>query len=227
VTTSLVLVVLGIALVDSINPSALAMTSYLLVRPDPWRIVAAYIAGIFVLYLGAGLVVVFVFGRTIDRIIDQLSSPTISYVIEAVVGIVALVFALRRPRAERRAGPSAPAGLTPRRAFVLGLTITAIEATTALPYLGALGAISRAGVPPPATVVLLVAYNLVFIAPPTVLTLIVRHSGSGLVERLSTRRGRGPGIGRTVLRVACGVLGVVLLLDAGAFFVAGEALLPG
>lgn len=226
-TTSLVLAVLGIALVDSVNPSALAMTSYLVVRPDPWRVIRAYICGIFTLYFAAGLIVVLLFGRAIDRIVDRLTSPVIPYAIEVVVGLAALVYAVRSPTAGNRTKPTAPATLTPRRAFGLGLTITAIEGTTALPYLGALGAISRAQVPPAGAVVLLLAYNLIFIAPPTALALVVWRTDTKLLELLTSRRDRGTGIGRTVLRVACGILGVVLLVDAGMYFFAGETFLPG
>jgi cytochrome c biogenesis protein CcdA len=223
-TTTLVLAVLGIAVVDSINPSALAMTGYLIARPDPWRNVRAYIAGIFTLYFATGIIVVFVFERAIDRIIDLLSSPAVPYGIEALLGVAALVFAIRSPRTTPREAPKAPAALTPTRAFGLGLTITAIEATTALPYLGALAAIARADPSPLATVSLLLAYNVIFVAPPVILGITARYGGSGMLERLSTRRESGPGLGRTVLRVVCGLVGMVLLLDAGMYFLTDETL---
>ena len=106
------------------------------------------------------------------------------------------------------------------------MTITAIEATTALPYLGALAAIARADPSRLATVSLLLAYNLIFVAPPIILGLTARYGGSGILERLSTRREGGPGGGRTVLRVLCGLVGIVLLLDAGMYFLTDETLLP-
>jgi cytochrome c biogenesis protein CcdA len=226
VSLTLVLAVLGIAVVDSVNPSALAMTSYLIARPDTWSNVRAYIAGIFTLYFAIGLVVVFAFGRAVDTIVDTLSSPAVPYGIEALIGVVALIFAARRPRTSPSSGPRAPAALTPSKAFGLGLTITAIESTTAIPYLGALAAISRADPPPAATFALLLAYNLVFIAPPVLLALTARYASGRLLERLSKRRTSPPGPGRSILRVACGLVGIVLLVDAGLFFLTDAPLFP-
>jgi len=226
-TASLVVVVLGIALVDSINPSAIAMTSYLVARPDPWSVARAYIAGIFALYLTAGLIVVFLFDQAIDRIVEQLSSPAIPNAIEALIGIAALAYALGPQRSEKRNRPTAPANLTPIRAFGLGLTITAVEGTTALPYLGALGAIARSNIHPAAVVVLLLAYNTIFIAPPLALTQIARRGGSDLLKRMTIRSDWQTGTGRLVLRVLCGLIGLILLLDAGLYFFADTNFLPG
>jgi cytochrome c biogenesis protein CcdA len=225
-SASLIIAVLGIAVVDSINPSALAMTSYLIARPDPWRDVRAYIAGIFTFYYAVGLVVVFAFGRAIDTIVDKLSSPAVPYGIEALIGVAALIYALRTPKAGAANGPSAPATLTPWRAFGLGLTITVVESTTAIPYLGALAAISRANAAPVATIALLFAYNVVFIAPPTILALTARYASGNVLDRLRNRRPKPPGIGRLILRVGCGLIGIVLLLDAGLYFLTDDPLFP-
>lgn len=224
-TFALVVSVLGIAVVDSVNPSALAMTSYLLTRPNPWRAVAAYIAGIFTLYLAAGLVVVFAFGSAVDTLIDRLSSPGVPYVVEALLGAAALWFALRRPKAATSQTPRVPTTLSAPRAFLLGVTITAVEATTAIPYLGALAIVARADANPAATVALLVAYNLIFVAPAIVLALTARHTKAGFLDKIRDRLKPSPRAAAT-LRILCGIVGTLLLLDSATYFATGDPLFP-
>lgn len=118
------------------------------------------------------------------------------------------------------------AQLTQARAFGLGLTVTAIESTTAIPYLGAVAAISRADPPVAAIFALLLAYKLVFVAPPILLALTAPYTSGNLLDRLSTRRPSRPGLGRTVLRVVCGLIGIVLLVDAGRYFFTDDTLFP-
>ena len=51
-------VLLGLAVLDSINPSALLVTLYLLRQPSPARTVPAYVAGVFGAYPTIGVLLV-------------------------------------------------------------------------------------------------------------------------------------------------------------------------
>jgi cytochrome c biogenesis protein CcdA len=221
-TIGLVAVILGIAVVDSVNPSALAMTGYLLTLESPWSRIRAYVAGIFALYLALGLLVVFALGDGIARLIETLSDPGVGYGVQAAVGLAAVVFAVRSPRAAR-AGSTPPVA-TDGRAFALGLTITAVEATTALPYLGALALLARSDASAAAASALLVAYCLIFVAPPSVLAAIAYRRREDVSRWRASRASAAPGRGRAVLRVLCGVVGVVLLVDSGLYFATGDGL---
>lgn len=53
---------LGLAVLDSINPSALLVTLHLLGRPAPARTVPAYMAGVVVSYLIIGVLLVLGYG---------------------------------------------------------------------------------------------------------------------------------------------------------------------
>ena len=221
-TAGLVAAVLGIAIVDSVNPSALAMTSYLVTLEDPWSRVRAYIAAIFLLYLALGVSIVFVLGDGIGGLIDALANPGVGYAVQAAVGVAAVAFALRSPRsAPARATPSVA---TDRRAFALGLSITAVEATTALPYLGALALIVHSDASALGATALLVAYNAIFVAPPTALAVIAYRRRDDVSRWLASRSPRPPGRGRTILRVLCAVVGLALIVDSAVYFGTGEGL---
>src|SRR5690606_12173502 len=69
---SVLLPFFGLALVDSINPSALLVTLYLLRRPMPVRTVAAYMSGVFASYLTIGILLVLGLDALLDRFGDAL-----------------------------------------------------------------------------------------------------------------------------------------------------------
>jgi cytochrome c biogenesis protein CcdA len=222
---ALIATVLGVAVVDAVNPSALAMTSYLVSRPDPWPQVRAYIAGIFVTYLTVGLTIAFALSSIVEVIVDALADRGIGYGLQAVIGVVVIVAAARawcRRSSKQRARPVV---VSPWAAFGLGMAITAVEATTALPYLGALVAITRADPAGIEVVALLVAYNLIFIAPPVAVAVAVRYARHGIVEqvvapvRRAVRRGAAL---RLIAQVGALLIGAVLVVDAAVYFVAGQ-----
>ncbi|HEV3011918.1 MAG TPA: GAP family protein, partial [Actinomycetota bacterium] len=106
--------------------------------------------------------------------------------------------------------------------FALGAAVTLLELPTALPYLGAVGAITRADLAVGDWLPLLVTYNLIFVLPP--LALLAAHVALGdragaLLERLRTRLG---GATREGLLWLLGLVGFFLLADAlGHFRVIG------
>ena len=213
VSIELIATVFAIAVIDSINLSSLAMTGYFLTLVDPWSQIRAYIAGIFMMYLSAGLLLVFAF----DESIDGLPMREIARGVEALIGVAAVAFAIRRPRTARRVPDPVERTMSSTRAFGLGLTATAVDLTTALPYLGAIAVIGRAGTSHVGTVVLLVAYNVIFVFPSAALAFSVRYRGAGPKQRLeravqATRR-RASGR-RGTARLGCLVAGLALIAHA-------------
>jgi cytochrome c biogenesis protein CcdA len=60
-------------------------------------------------------------------------------------------------------------------ALTFGVTLTVAELATAIPYIGGLGSIARADVSLVSEVGLLVAFNLIYHAPPVALVLAWRR----------------------------------------------------
>jgi hypothetical protein len=155
--------IVGLAALDSVNPSALLATVALLLRGRPARpLVAVYVAAVLVTYFAIGL------------------------------------------------------------ALTLGVAVTALELPTALPYLGAVGAITRADLAVTDWLPLLVTYNLIFVLPPLLLLaghVVLGERAGGLLERLRDRMG---GTGTEALLWVLGLVGFFLLADAlGRFQVIG------
>ena len=215
--------IVGLAVVDSINPSALLATIVLLLRGKPARpLVAVYVAAILVTYFAVGLALTLGLGLTPQALVESDAA----YLAQGVLGAAMLAYAVLAPGRGRERGPAAgprlPAVHRPAAVFALGMAVTVVELPTALPYLGAVGAITRADLAVGDWLPLLVTYNLIFVLPP--LALLAAHVALGdragaVLERLRSRLG---GATREGLLWLLGLVGFLLLADAlGHFRVIG------
>ena len=211
--------IVGLAVVDSINPSALLATIVLLLRGKPARpLVAVYVAAILVTYFAIGLALTLGLGLTPRALVESDAA----YLAQGVLGAALLAYAVLAPGRGRERGPAARPTLPPVRppaaVFALGVAVTILELPTALPYLGAVGAIARADLAVGDWLPLLLTYNLIFVLPP--LALLAAHVALGdragaLLERLRTRLG---GATREGLLWLLGLVGFLLLADALGHF---------
>jgi cytochrome c biogenesis protein CcdA len=211
--------IVGLAVVDSINPSALLATIALLLRGRPARpLVALYVAAVLVTYLAVGLALTLGLGLTPSAVLES----DLAYLAQGVLGAAMLAYAVAAPGRRRGRGPVEPRRLPaagrPAAVFALGVAVTVLELPTALPYLGAVGAITRAELAVAEWLPLLLLYNLIFVVPP--LALLAGHLALGdradrLLERL---RDRLAGTAREGLLWLLGLVGFLLLADALAHF---------
>lgn len=207
--------IVGLAVVDSINPSALLATIVLLLRGRAARpLVAVYVAAVLVTYFAIGLVLTLGLGLTPQAVIESDAA----YLAQGILGAAMLAYAVLTPGRARRPDPATspklPAVRRPAAVFALGVAVTLLELPTALPYLGAVGAITRADLAVGDWLPLLVTYNLIFVLPP--LALLATHVALGdrattLLGRLRTRLG---GAAREGLLWLLGLVGFFLLTDA-------------
>lgn len=216
----------GIAAVDSLNPSALVVTTLLLAGPNPYRRALAYVAGISLTYFCVGVAVLIGAGDVLIDAVEALRRPAIGFGIEAVLGALLVTYGLRSTRAGRGGrGASSPTlrGSSVPAAFVTGMTVTAVESTTALPYIGALTALARANASLAATLFALALYNVVFVVPPLALVGL-QVARPGTTEAFVARARRTiTALDNRVTRAAIAAIGVLMLADAAYFFITGES----
>jgi cytochrome c biogenesis protein CcdA len=208
--------IVGLAVVDSINPSALLATIALLLRGRAARpLVAIYVAAVLLTYLTVGLALTLGLGLTPETLVESDAA----YLAQGVLGAGMLAYAVLAPgRGRPVEEPRLPAVTRPAAVFALGMAVTVLELPTALPYLGAVGAITRADLAVGDWLPLLVLYNLIFVLPP--LLLLAGHVVGGeradaLLGRLRRRLG---GAAREGLLWLLGLVGFLLLADALGHF---------
>jgi hypothetical protein len=167
--------VLFLAVIDSINPSAIVVTLYLLSMAGSRALVqvAVYVGAIFVTYLLLGVMMMMGIESLLPSLGGVLRGQT-GFIVQSLVGLVLLVYSLTAS-ATRQSSPvvALPSARTHAALVMLGVGVTAMELPTAIPYFAAIALISEAGLPIRAWAPLLGIYNVIFVLPP--IALLVGH----------------------------------------------------
>lgn len=215
---ALALSLLGIALLDSLNPSALALTLVLLAAPRPTPKVLTYLAGVFATYFACGAILMLGLGAAFARLGAVAEHPAV-YAAQGAVGAALLLYASLAPTPKAGAdAPRQPRSFGTGALFLLGVTVTAVEFSTALPYLGAIGLLTNANLPPVVWLPLLAGYNLIFILPPLLLLIAHRRWGARLEGHLARLRARLDSGMRQATPWVLGIIGFFLLADCVRYF---------
>jgi cytochrome c biogenesis protein CcdA len=212
--------VFGLALLDSINPSALLVAILLLPQPRAAAKIAIYMSAVFCCYFIIGVLLMLGFGAALDAIGNNLSSP-VAYGAQGMIGGSMLLYSLlvdTKQTAEK--APRLPTTQHPGTLFLLGVSVSAVEFATALPYLAAIGLLSNAGLPSGQWLPILLVYNLILVAPPLLLAAAAQLARGWLEPRLERWQARLQREARETLLWIVGIIGFFLLADAVRFFVA-------
>jgi len=224
---------LGIALIDSLNPTALVIQGLILSRPKPLAMSSAFIIGVFSTYLAFGIMLIsggrFLFS---SEFWDKYSTPPV-FATETIIGVVILLFGIRalinrdriqesdhdRARAKVERGSMAAC-------FLLAVVTVSAEIPTALPYFAALDIILKKNVEPLTSLFLLVLYNLVFILPQFLLVggyIIARPWITGFMEK---NEGRFANTVKIAGQWLIFLVGLLLIVDSTLYFITGTPLIP-
>ena len=160
--------VLFLAVLDSINPSAIVVTLYLLSTAGSRALVhvVVYIGAIFITYLLLGVMMVLGIESLLPSLGGALSGRT-GLIVQSLVGLVLLVYSLTAStNRQSSAAVARPSASTYAALVMLGVSVTAMELPTAIPYFAAIALISEAELPIRAWAPLLGVYNVIFVIPP-------------------------------------------------------------
>jgi cytochrome c biogenesis protein CcdA len=203
-------VVVSIGLADSLNPSTIAPGLYLAAGERPRADVLKFALGVFAVYFVGGAIVALGPGQALLAIVPH-PGHTARYIAETVAGTVMLIAAgvlwIKRRQLSQRELP------TPQREgksiFLLGVTITAVELPTAFPYFAAIAAVVGSGFGPGRQLLLIVIYNVCFVAPLLLIALTLAIFGDRAERVLATAR--------RLLQTHWPILLATVALLAGAF----------
>jgi cytochrome c biogenesis protein CcdA len=177
----------SIGLADSMNPTTIAPGLYLALGSRPRAALTQFTLAVFAVNMLGGAIIALGPGQALLAIVPS-PDDTVRYVIETVVGAAMLIGSVvlwrRRKSLARRELPT-PAS-EGKSAFVLGLSISAVELPTAFPYFAVIAAIVGSGYGPPRQLFLLAVYNLAFVLPLILMILtfvIVPDRAARLLQR--------------------------------------------
>lgn len=202
---------MGIAVVDSINPSALLVTGVLARHKKANSLVPAYIAGVFSAYFILG-VLIFSGLSSLATMSGDISNSPIAFGVEVAVGLAAMLFAIfYKPKPNgSRIRQKLHGIISPKAAFVIGVSVTFVEFSTALPYLAAIRLLVQSHVSLFVGITMLLLYNFIFILPPVVLFVIYQFTRSKHPTPDSLKVEKG--LGDTTLWII-GIIGFWIMFD--------------
>ena len=209
----LVLLVVSVAAVDSINPSTVVPALLYALGDHARRDVAGFAAGVFAASTLGGLLLVFGPGQALLALVSH-PRPRVVHAIEAGAGLLLVAVAaflwLTRAHVERRL---AQERIRRRRgALLLGAAIMSTELPTALPYFGALVAVTEGAHSALVRLLLVLAYNAVFVAPLLALLAVLAASGERGAAIAAAARRRLIHHAPVLFPVALALLGVALVV---------------
>ncbi|HTU84391.1 MAG TPA: GAP family protein [Solirubrobacteraceae bacterium] len=159
--------VLSISLADSLNPSTIAPGMYLAIGKQPRSGLVQFTLGVLAVNFLGGAIIALGPGEAVLALVPK-PDHTARYIGETVAGAVMLIAAVllwtrRHSLARRHQLPSPPS--EGKSAFLLGVTIAAVELPTAFPYFAAIAAIVDSGFDPVRQLILIAVYNVAFVLP--------------------------------------------------------------
>ncbi len=210
-----------IGLADSLNPTTIGPALYLAAGRDARKQVAQFTLGVFGVYLVGGLAIALGPGQLLLSLVPHPDRED-RYVIEVVVGaaliiVAAFLWGYRHQLIRRKVPVPKSEG---KSSAILGATITAVELPTAFPYFAAIAAIVGSGLGLPRQVVLLVLFNVCFVAPLIAIFLILAFAGDRAKKLLASGREKLEARWPTVLAVIFLLAGMFVTL-LGATGLAG------
>lgn len=171
-------IVITIGLADSVNPSTVAPALYLAAQPKGRDALAQFTAGVFIVYLGGGLLIALGPGELILSLVPK-PNVIVLHVLEVLAGVgllvaAALLWAHRHRLGQKQLPTFSSRG---RASWLLGATITAIELPTAFPYFGALAVIVGSPFGVLSKVFLILVFNVCFVLPQLFMLAALSLSG--------------------------------------------------
>lgn len=203
--------VFGLAVLDMVSPALIGVSIYVVLRRPRWvfGLLGTYLGTVAVLYFLLGVGLMFGLSAAVS-FVDE----TVARWIQAALGAALLIGSWWVPT-ERKRNPAAGSGaFTARRMLVLGLGTWVIEFATAIPFFGAVGLMTSAGLTPAEWLPLLALYVLIMVLPGLAIVAVWAIMGDRVQGRLERWRTKLADRGRAWLPWVVGILGFLVLRDA-------------
>jgi cytochrome c biogenesis protein CcdA len=185
----LVGIVISIGLADSLNPTTIAPALYLATGERARGRVAEFTAAVFAVYFIGGAAIAVGAGQLIRPLLPH-PRHHIADIVEIAVGAAMLAAAAMLWRHRARLTLRAPPDFDPqgKSSWVLGASITAVELPTAFPYFAAIAAIVGSDLGPARDLVLLLLFNICFVAPLLGILAVLTFGGDQADQILADGR---------------------------------------
>jgi cytochrome c biogenesis protein CcdA len=213
---ALIALVVAVAAIDSANPTTVGPALFLATTKNARSSVASFTVGVFLVSLVGGFILIFGPGKLL---VDAVPRPgaTVQHQIEILLGIAALVAAavLWRVRSRLSGRVEHKERQVGRSSFLLGAGIMLVELPTAIPYFAVIAAIVESERSSLEELLLLLLFNVVFVAPLVAVLVVRLLASDNAVARLERLRAALHARMGVLIPVAVALVGVVLIVVGG------------
>lgn len=230
----LLLILVPIALVDSLSITPLGLVSLMHILTGPRRYVTAagFLSGLFLSYLVMALAFLFGLSAFLNKANAWLSHrwnnpEPADFGVEILLGLILLFFGLPLAKKRQKKGgeKSLAAEVTPGAAFNFGVMINVVGFPGAVPYFAAADQIARANVDRLGMGLAVVFYVGIFILPMVLMVGMHALLGARIDGFMAACKRFFDTTGPLIMRVAMVCLGLLMVADGVAYFL-GAPLIP-
>lgn len=217
-TIALLGTLVGLALIDSTSIGTVGVPVMLTLARVPAPRQLVYLATITLFYFLVGVLVLLGLASFLDAVGDALKGTT-AQVIQLLVGVCLFALSFRFDPKRRKASSARtwlPAQASNHAMVSLGITSGVLELATMVPYIAAIGLLTRSGLSLVEQAATLGGYMLVMGLPGLILIIVAQLAGEGFdrflrkIEGWITRNGDG------LIGWALGILGFLLAINAAS-----------
>lgn len=187
---TLILTLIGLALIDSTSFGTIGVPIFLTVARTPVHRVLLYLAAITVFYFLVGGVLLLGLDSAIDAIGDVFESWS-ALIVQLVVGVALFILSFRfdaKKRGDKPRRSWQPKNSSAQAMVVLAFTAGMVEIASMVPYIAAIGILTSSDLPMGSRYALLAGYTAVMAIPALGLIGLLR-TGAPWVDRLLSRTG--------------------------------------
>lgn len=203
--------VLGLALLDTLSPTVIGITLYLLLA-RPHRVGAllgVYLGSVAIAYFALGVLLMLGLGAAVSHVDDTAWAWG-----QAALGATLIVGSYFIPDKNPGRASLRARSLTMRSMLVLGLGTWLFEFATAVPYFGAIAIMTSAHLPAVQWLPLLGGYVTIMVIPGILLFAAWAALGERTPERFERWQTMLSARSRTALSWIVGIAGLLILLEA-------------
>lgn len=207
----ILLPIMGLAVLDTLSPTIIGVTLYLLVMEKKRliRLLSVYLITIAILYFFLGFSLMFGITLSFDFYKELFKHQILSWAI-FLIGMIMFIVSFYMPK-KKAAIPSVPSKKNTFTMFFLGFTTFLIEGGTAFPYFAAIGLMSTSNLTLLEWTSILGIYNIIMVLPSIILMVMYTLFGRWLHQpfrKLNDRLSKSKD--STLSWVMC-IVGIVLI----------------
>lgn len=186
----ILLIVIGLALIDTLSPTVIGITLYLLLREQRklYRLLIVYLMTVAILYFLFGSALLLGISLSISFLQGLFQNRVISWTI-FLTGIILFILSFYMPK-RKAAVTSLPSIINSSSMIFLGVITFLIEGSTALPYFAAIGLMSTSNLNLFEWIPILILYNLIMVLPSLLLMIFYKLFSrllNPLLQKLNNR----------------------------------------